>query len=618
MPSKLINVWNEGLTGYYGQLLKNQAAAAFRLHTLPEKAEDWKPERLRERIWKALRVRIDHALPLNLEITGEIICDGYRIQKICYQSRANFYVTGNLYIPDGDGSFPAVINMHGHWAQGRLAARVQQRGHLLAKSGYICLCIDAFGSGERSRKHGEFEYHGSNLGGSLLQIGETLMGVQVVDNMRGVDLLCSLPIVDATRIGATGASGGGNQTMWLAAMDTRVTAAVPVVSVGTFQSYVMGMNCVCEMLPGGLIFTEESGVLALVAPRALKICNGLRDSNPAFAPAEMLRSLQEARKVYRALGVVDHLDCCISNDTHGYWPSFQEEMLGWFELHLKNKGTGRSCKLPDYKTLPEEEMMVFPEGQRPAKICSIAEYSLRRAAEIKTNKQPPKREKLNKILGLQRTGNAQLHELYPLEGWRRFTISADDGRLIPILLRPPLSGQELIIVSAPFGKPDLEKSKLYTELSRDGNGLAVIDLWGCGENELENNSDTPNRSFARSLLWLGATLQGKWVQDYQLTEQFLREMFPQNEIAAAGLRDTAVTAIFFAALNSNSTNLYLEQAPTSFRYSPKHVAPPSPYSPKRAYPYTHSLLIPDILDCVDIPELLEMAGGKIHSIDPID
>ena len=146
----------------------------------------------------------------------------------------------------------------------------------------------------------------------------------------------------------------------------------------------------------------------------------------------------------------------------------------------------------------------------------------------------------------------------------------------------------------------------------------MIDLWVCGENELAYNSEAPNRSFARSLLWLGATLQGKWVQDYQLTEQFLREMFPQNEIAAAGLRDTAVTAIFFAALNSNSTNLYLEQAPTSFRYSPKHVAPPSPYSPKRAYPYTHSLLIPDILDCVDIPELLEMAGGKIHSIDPID
>jgi hypothetical protein len=607
MSNKLVNVWNEGLTGYYGQLLRSQAAATFRKHTLPENAEDWKPEELRERIWKALGVRIDHSLPLELEVTGTIACDGYRIEKICYQSRPDFFVTGNLYIPEGSGPFPAVINMHGHWSQGRLAERVQQRGHLLAKSGYVCLSVDAFGSGERSTRHGEFEYHGNNLGGSLMQFGETLMGVQVVDNMRGVDLLCSLPYVDAARIGATGASGGGNQTMWLAAMDTRVMAAVPVVSVGSFQSYVMGLNCVCELLPDGLTFTEESGVLALVAPRALKICNGLQDSNPTFAPAEMLRSLREARKVYHALGKTDHLECYIFNAPHGYWPDVQEEMLGWFEWHLKGKGTGRSCDLPFYRPLPEEELMVFPKGQRPAKVCNIAEYSARKAAETLGGKRSPDRKRLEEILRIRKPVNAELKELYPSQGWRRFTISADDGRLIPMLLRPPLPGQALVIVSAPFGKPDLEKSKLYQELSQAPVGLAVIDLWGCGENETANIPETPDRCFARSLLWLGMTLQGKWVEDYRLAEQFLRELFPQNKIAAAGLRDSAIAAILFAALEQNPVDLFLEQAPTSLQYSPK-----------RAATYTHAMLIPNILNCADITELLTMAGGKIHSIDPIE
>ncbi len=607
MNDKLVNVWNEGLTGYYGQLLKSQAAAIFRKHPLPEKAEDWKPEELREQIWKALGVRINHTLPLNLEITGEIACDGYRIEKICYQSRPDFYVTGNLYIPNGNGPFPAAINMHGHWAQGRLAARVQQRGHLLAKSGYVCLCIDAFGSGERSTRHGEFEYHGNNLGGSLLQLGETLMGVQVVDNMRGVDLLCSLPYVDAAKIGATGASGGGNQTMWLAAMDTRITAAVPVVSVGSFQSYVMCLNCICEMLPGGLTFTEESGILALVAPRALKICNGLQDSNPAFSPAEMLRSLREARKVYHAMGVSDHLDCYIFNKPHGFWPEVQEEMLGWFELHLKGKGTGRSCDLPAFTTLPEDELMVFPKGQRPAKVCSIAEYSARKAAEILSGERHPDRGRLGEILRIRKPGTAQLQEFYPLQGWRRFTISADDGRLIPMLLRPPLPGQNLVIVSAPFGKPDLESSKLYKDLLQAPMGLAVIDLWGCGENETSNIPETPDRCFGRSLLWLGMTLQGKWVEDYQLAESFLLELFPQNKIAAAGLRDSAITAILFAALNPNPVDLVLEQPPSSLQFSPK-----------RAETYTHSLLIPGILACADIPELLTLTGGHTTTIAPVE
>ncbi len=607
MTGKLVNVWNEGLTGYYGELLRSQAAAAFRIHPLPEDAKDWKPEALRERIWKGFGVGINHALALNLEITGEIACEGYRIQKICYQSRPDFYVTGNLYIPEGMGPFPAVINMHGHWAQGRLAARVQQRGHLLAKSGYVCLCVDAFGSGERSTRHGEFEYHGNNLGGSLLQLGETLMGVQVVDNMRGVDLLCSLPFVDAGKLGATGASGGGNQTMWLSAMDTRITAAVPVVSAGSFQSYVMCLNCICEMLPGGLTFTEESGILALVAPRALKLCNGLLDCNPAFAPAEMLRSLQEARKVYRALGVPDQLNCYIFNKPHGFWPDVQEEMLGWFELHLKGKGTGRSCDLPAFTTLPEEDMMVFSKGKRPAKVCSIAEYSARKAAEILAAERRPEQDHLAKILRIRKPGNPQLRELFPLQGWRRFTVSADDGRLIPMLLREPLPGQDLVIISAPFGKPDLENSKLYSDLSQADKGLAVIDLWGCGENELSNTRETPDRNFARSLLWLDMTLQGKWVEDYQLVEQFLHDLFPKSKISAAGLRDSAITAILFAALNPKPVNLFLEQAPTSLQYSPK-----------RAEAYTHSMLIPDILACADIPELLTMAGGEIHSITPVE
>ena len=65
--------------------------------------------------------------------------DGYTVKNIYYQSRLSLYVTGNLYIPDGKKPFPAVLNVHGHWAQGRLASRVQDRGHSLAKNGYICL-----------------------------------------------------------------------------------------------------------------------------------------------------------------------------------------------------------------------------------------------------------------------------------------------------------------------------------------------------------------------------------------------------------------------------------------------------------------------------------------------
>ncbi|MEI6423700.1 MAG: acetylxylan esterase, partial [Lentisphaerota bacterium] len=299
---KIPNVWTESFTDYINNQLKTEAARLVRTYQLEADLESWQKKRieLRKQIWKCLGTGVDHSLALDYREYGTIKMDGYSIKKITYQSRLGFHVIGNLYVPDGKGPFPAVINMHGHWSQGRLAERVQERGHSLAKNGYVCLAVDAFGSGERSISHGVFEYHGSNLGASLMNIGETLMGMQVVDNMRGVDLLCSMDYVDKGRIGATGASGGGNQTMWLTAMDDRIAAAMPVVSVGSFQSYVTGVNCVCELLPAGLTFTEESGVLALTAPRALKICNCLQESNPTFFPSEMLRSYKDARKIYQA------------------------------------------------------------------------------------------------------------------------------------------------------------------------------------------------------------------------------------------------------------------------------------------------------------------------------
>ncbi|MGI8636125.1 MAG: alpha/beta hydrolase family protein, partial [Segetibacter sp.] len=249
--------------------LRNQAVLNFGKLQLPNDIKEWNTlsGQLRTLIIKKAGVVINHKLPLDITETGSMQLQGYRIKNIAFQTRPGVYATANLYVPDGKGPFPGVITMHGHWPAGRLYESFQAIGQTLALNGYVCLNVDAFGAGERTTIHGVDEYHGGNLGASLMNIGETLAGFQISDNMRGVDLLSSLPYVDAANIGATGASGGGNQTMWLTALDNRIKAAVPVVSIGTFESYIMRSNCVCELVPDGLTFTEESGVLGLVTPR---------------------------------------------------------------------------------------------------------------------------------------------------------------------------------------------------------------------------------------------------------------------------------------------------------------------------------------------------------------
>lgn len=325
--------------------LKLESVLKFAEHRLPDNIEDWEAyrQKLKTKIIKKSGVVFNHQLPLNIKETGTVQMKGYTIKKITFQTREGVYATANLYVPIGEGPFSGVVNMVGHWRKSKLdSAIIQPVGHSLALNGYVCLTIDPWGYGERTTIHGQFEDHGdgNNLGTSLMNIGEHLLGIELSDNIRGVDLLSSLSYVDAKNIGATGASGGGNQTMWLASMDERIKAAMLVVSVGTFESYIMGTPCICEVLPDVLNFTEEAGVLALIAPRAIKMCNHKKESNLSFTPSGMMRSYENAKPIFKLYEVENNISYQLFDLTHGYLAEDRQAMLGWFDLHLKGIGTG--------------------------------------------------------------------------------------------------------------------------------------------------------------------------------------------------------------------------------------------------------------------------------------
>ncbi|OGV32041.1 MAG: hypothetical protein A2020_14025 [Lentisphaerae bacterium GWF2_45_14] len=616
---KLPNVWREPFSDYISSSLKNEAAKAFRVHQLPEKIGDWKKarEKLRKRLWDSLGVTVDHGLELDYHETGEVKMDGYTVKKVYYQSRKDFYVTGNLYIPDGKGPFPGVICMHGHWAQGRLAERVQGRGHSLAQNAYVCLTVDAFGSGERSTEHGVFEYHGGTLGASLMNIGETLMGSQIVDNMRGVDLLCSLGYVDSSKIGATGASGGGNQTMWLAAMDERVKASVPVVSVGSFQSYVMASNCICELLPDGLTYTEESGVLALAAPNAMKICNCLGDSNPTFYPAEMLRTYAEARKIFQLYGTDEKFTYQVFNMPHGYWPEIREAMLGFFDLHLKGIGHGAPKTEKDFETLAEEKLMVFKKGKRSDKVVSIAEHCHKQGMALRKGFLGKKRmdaetarKDLLKILRINKNlALKQLHVYSTAGEWERFALETECGRMIPVLLRKPVGKKsEYMALASPCGKGELAENEIMKKALASGKGVLLFDLWASGETDTTTDPQSlPHyHAISRSALWLGYSIMGEWVKDYLLLSSFLKDFQEASEITLYGIGDAGLAALFAAALTSGKSNLILEKIPLSFAFD-KGTQPTF---------FTMASYLPGILRWGDVSLAAALVNGQLRFINP--
>ena len=236
---------------------------------------------------------------------GTLHRDGYDIERLTFQSRPGVRVTANLYRPSDSGRrHPGVLCVHGHWAWARIDPVVQTRCIALAKLGYVCLCVDAFGSGERAVEPGPGTYHGGLLGASLWPAGVPLIGLQVYDNRRAVDYLISRPEVDGGKLAITGASGGGNQSLYAGATDDRLTAVVPVCGIGTYESYLAAACCICEVNPRGLTYATTGDLLAMMAPRALLVINATRDA-PQFSVKEAARSVAYASERFRLLGRAD-------------------------------------------------------------------------------------------------------------------------------------------------------------------------------------------------------------------------------------------------------------------------------------------------------------------------
>ena len=550
------NVWTESGGELLKETLRQEARLWHQWHQPPTRLADWNQQRqtLRRRLLAAAGVALESSA-LDIREHGTIAMDGYRIVKLTYQSRVNLRVTANLFIPDGLGPFPAVLNVHGHFSQGKIAVQVAARGHLLAQEGFVVLSVDAIGAGERGTVPGAFDSHG-HPGVPLFSVGETLLGAQVYDNMRAIDLLESLDYVDGARIGVTGASGGGNQTMWIAALDPRIKAAVPVVSVGTFESYVTNMNCWCETLPDGLKISESWGVLGLIAPNPLLILTGQREQLPAFLPKEMLRAYGDARKIYALYGSEEKIAYQIIDLPHGYFPEMRRHMLGWFKLWLQDRGNGLPCAIAKDPELPEKDLMCFPGKTRPQNVKSLIAYvSLRTQALKKECLAQPKVDREKKIQELQQMirlpgGPDYIRCSAVVAGeddgrrYAKFTVESEPGVLVPcVLLFPAKAYSSVVIAAHPDGKDACLRHAASQKVLAEGKALCLVDLRDIGESRWSHTDDQMCLFAARAALWLGRTVMGDWVKDVSAVRAALLTVVGTKRVELLGFGDTGIPGL---------------------------------------------------------------------------
>jgi hypothetical protein len=619
-PDGLPSVFPENRSDLMFSRLRNEAVLRYASHRIPANPEEWKSHKalLRKQIIEKTGIRIpDNRLPLDVRITKTIKMDGYRIENIYFQTMPGIYATANLFIPDGRGPFPGVLVMCGHSSNGKIYEPYQAVGHALALNDYVGMVIDPWGAGERTTVHGEFEYHGASLGASLMNIGESLLGIQVTDNMRGIDVLCSLPYVDPEKIGATGASGGGNQTMWLAAMDERVKAAVPVVSVGTFESYVMRSNCICETLVDGLTYTEEAAVLAL--SNAIMPINHGKESNPAFYIDEMLRSYNNAREVFEMMGAAGNIDYRTFDLTHGYHPEPRQAMLGWFDLKLKGIGAGEIKQEDPFEIIPPEELMVFPNGERDPLVVGTEQYCKRRGEELRSNylrrrsiNTSEERKNLANILQVnERPELRNIHRYSTIDNWDRFALETSDGKLIPVLHQAPADkSQGYVVISNPDGKNNIPGS-LIEQFRQAGAGLVVVDLSGTGEAASASESRLSiGRKFhtvARAEIWLGKRLLGEWVKELEAVTEFLSSEFNAQRISLYGFRETGLAGLFLGATSEMMIDeISLNDSPVSYLFDNREDIDF----------YSMAIHLPGFLKWGDISLVQALSRSEVKFINP--
>jgi cephalosporin-C deacetylase-like acetyl esterase len=278
--------------------------------------------------------------PLKATVTGKVEQAGYTLEKLHFQSLPGLYVTANLYLPrPAQERYPTILYQVGHYNAHRrdgnkAAPDCLQQGAWFATHGYVALMMDTIELSEIAGLHRgllaekRWWWH---------SVGYTPAGVETWNAMRVLDYLVTRPEVDATRIGATGISGGGIGTFWIAAADDRIKVAAPVSGMGDATFYAgedgISRHCDCFFLYNRARW-NWTNISALIAPRPMLFVNS--DNDYYFPMPNNERLSARLERLYSLFGASDQMDAMISVGGHGYRTDIRRAAYEFFNRHFKN------------------------------------------------------------------------------------------------------------------------------------------------------------------------------------------------------------------------------------------------------------------------------------------
>ncbi len=513
--------------------------------------------------------------PLHAHIFGKIKHPDYSVEKVYFESYPNFFVTGNLYRPLGkSGPFPAILTPHGHWKHGRLenseTASVPGRCINFARQGYVVFSYDMVGFCDSKQISHKFAQ--DRLSQAL---GINLLGLQLWDSIRSLDFLESLPDVDTTRIGCTGASGGGTQTFLLTAVDPRVKVAAPVNMVSAhFQG-----GCLCENAPGLRLNASNVEFAAMAAPRPLLLVSDTHDwtKNTPWVEYPMVK------KVYDLLGAGEKIHYVQFDFPHNYNKASREAVYAWFGKWLLKKTNPENLKERPFAVDPSSALSVFPNGRPPGHLtadtlkANLIRLAAQQLAEFWPKDSLSLRQfqkiygtALREILAAHRPEHVVFH---PVGGWQgenyllRKLLIARKGKFdwIPaIFVEPAHSYGSAVLVVSGKGKGSLfsprsqDLSKWIRFLLHKGVAVLAIDPFGVGEHILLKGTKTERDEKVNYFTTYNRTKVQEQVQDVLTSTVALEKLSGVNKIGLIGLGKGGPVALLSASLEKNFQKILVD------------------------------------------------------------
>ena len=563
--------------------------------------------------------------PLNARITGTLERDGYRVEKLVYESLPRFYVTANLYVPTrGRPPYPAMLGASGHSANGK-AFEVYQRVWIsLARRGFVVLAWDPPGQGER------YEYFDADRGkprfGSTAE--HTMAGLQCLltgtnfaryelwDAIRGVDYLRTRKEVDRRRIGVAGNSGGGTETAYLQVVEPRLGVAAPACYITSWEKLWAGSGPqdaeqnLAGFLKDGLDFGD---FLIAFAPRPLKVVTAARD----YFPIEGARaSFAEARRAYEILGAGERIAFFEHDDKHGWSKPLREATYQWMEQWL-SRAPGQGSE-EDFNIEPDANLNATPTGQVATSLKGETVHSLNRtlAERIYRPGRIKNAARLRAAI-VARTGLDVSRGAPPVvragevvrEGYRieKLALETEPGITVPVLVFAPVAGAEprpAVLFLNPAGKAaEAGPGGDIEALLRVGCLVAAPDLRGWGESAPEKPAGGPSNAYQRAMraILVGKTMVGMQVGDLLRVFDYLtsRPDVDAERVAVLGQGNGGVVGLLAGALEPRIRGVALERAALSYMQIARAAV----------HQNVVDIVIPGVLRDFDLPDVAGLVTG---------